>query len=161
MNTEKRILSVWIFLLACFTLSAQNNLSIGTIFDEYGKKEGSILIELGKDVLGNRTQIKRYKSLVIPSDTAMSRITREAIANDVKDGQKLFESRKDGKTESVSYCLRKDTGTPEYEYILFADKSRQMTLIYVRGNFHPEALEKELHKLKDLFIQVNNKQIKL
>jgi len=161
MDTVKRIILVTGFLLACFTAGAQNNLNIGAIFDEYGKKEGSILIELGKDVLGNRTQIKRYKSLVIPSDTAMIRMTKEAIANDTHGGQKLFESRKDGKLESVSWCLKNDGKTSEYEYILFSIKSRKMTLIYVRGNFPPEKLEKELSRLKDLFIKVDNKQIKL
>jgi len=161
MNKIKRIVLVMGVLLACFAVSAQNGRSIGAIFDEYGKREGSIMIELGKDVLGSRTQIKRYKSLMIPSDTAMLRLTKEAIANDIKEGRKLFESRKDGKIESVSYCLKKDEQTSEYEYILFSDKSRKMTLIYVRGNFPPERLESELRRLKDLFIKVNNKQLKL
>ena len=157
MDTVKRILLVAVFLLACFTVSAQKDLDIGTIFDEYGKREGSILIELGKDVLGNHTRIKRYKSLMIPLDTTMLRATKEAIRNDTKDGKTLFESRKDGEIESVSYCLKKDAKTPEYEYILYSNKSRKMTLIYVSGNFPPEALDRELRRLKDLLIKVDNK----
>jgi hypothetical protein len=150
------------FLLAHWTAGAQANLNIDAIFDAYGKQGGSILIELGKDVLGSHTQIKRYKSLIIPSDTAMIRQTEEAIANDTKGGRTLMESRKGGTVETASYCLKKkDAKTPEYEYILFSGKSQKMTLIYVRGNFPPERLESELRRLKNLFIKVNNKQIKL
>jgi hypothetical protein len=36
-----------------------------------------------------------------------------------------------------------------------------MTLIYIRGAFPPSRLEKELDGLKDLFIEVNNKRLKL
>jgi hypothetical protein len=161
MNTVKRIMLLTGFLLAYFTASAQKDLNIGAIFDAYGKQEGSILIELGKDVLGNHTQIKRYKSLIVPSDTAMVRAVEEAIANDTKGGRILMEYRKNGAVEAVSYCLKQDEKTQEYEYILFSNKFRKMTLIYVRGNFPPEQLESELSKLKDLFIKVNNKKIKL
>ncbi|GHV57401.1 hypothetical protein FACS1894182_06130 [Bacteroidia bacterium] len=161
MNTVKRIVLLMGFLLAYFTASAQKDLNIDAIFDACGKQEGSILIELGKDVLGGHTQIKRYKSLIVSSDTAMIRATEEAIANDARGGRVLMESRKDGAIEAVSYCLKKDKKTPEYEYILFSNKSAKMTLIYVRGNFPPEQLENELSKLKNLFIKVHNKQIKL
>ena len=161
MNKVRRIVLGLGFLLMCFAASAQKDLNISSIFDEYGKQEGSILIELGKDVLGYRTHIKRYKSLMLPSDTVMVRVTKEAISQDAKEGRKLFESRKDGKIEELSYCLKKDGQTPDYEYILFSNKSRKMTLIYVRGNFPPERLDSELRRLKNLFIKVNNKQIKL
>jgi hypothetical protein len=161
MDKVKRIMLVMFFLSVYFTAGARNNLNIDAIFDEYGKREGSILIELGKDVLGNRTKIKRYKSLVIPSDTAMVRVANEAIAGDTSGGKKLFESRKDGKLESVSWHLKRDGKAAEHEYILFSIQSKKMTLIYVRGSFPPEELEKELGRLKDLFIKVNNKQLKI
>ncbi|MDR1527897.1 MAG: hypothetical protein LBS46_09570 [Dysgonamonadaceae bacterium] len=161
MDTVKRMMLTMGFLLACFSAGAQTNLNIGAIFDEYGKQKGSILIELGKDVLGNHTNIKRYKSLIMPSDTATLRMTEEAMARDIKDGRKLLESRKDGTLESASYCLTKDKKSPEYEYLLFSNQSNRMTLIYVKGNFAPNRLEDELYKLKNLFIKINNKQIKL
>jgi hypothetical protein len=73
----------------------------------------------------------------------------------------LMESKKDGKVESATYALGKDSNSSAYEYILFTHKSKKMTLIYLKGNFSPEQLESELNKLKDLFIKVNNKRIKL
>ncbi|MDR2804692.1 MAG: hypothetical protein LBB85_03490 [Dysgonamonadaceae bacterium] len=161
MNTVKQMMWTMGFLLVCFTASAQKDLDIAAIFDEYGRQEGAILIELGKDVLGDHTRIKHYKSLIVPSDTAMVRMTEAAIDRDTQDGLKILESKKNGKIESISCCLKKDKKAPEYEYILYSCQSRKMTLIYVRGNFPPEELENELSKLKNLFIKVNNKRLKL
>jgi hypothetical protein len=145
------------FSIAClFSGLAQNNLNIGAIFDEYGKSSGSILIELGKYVLGNHTRIRRYKSLVVPADSILLQRTHTAIADDSSDGQILFESRKNGEVEAAAYCLKKSEKETEYEYVLFALKSKKMTLIYVRGPFLAEQLDGELSKLKRLFIQVNN-----
>ncbi|MDR0559497.1 MAG: hypothetical protein LBG92_04965, partial [Prevotellaceae bacterium] len=79
---------------------------------------------------------------------------------DLKNGKILMENRKDGKTVTGYYCIKRQD-SKHYEYILFTDKSQKMTLIYIRGNFPPDKLEDELNKLKDLFIEVNNKRIKL
>jgi hypothetical protein len=167
MNELKRFLLLLAFILPGISLQAQDELNIGKIFNDYGKQEGSILIGLAKDVLGDNTRIDRYKSLIISPDTAILRATREAIKADfVKNGQYgngiiLIESKKDGKIESASYSLGKDENSSSYEYILFTVKSKKMTLIYIRGNFPPKQLESELDKLKNLFIKANNKQIKL
>jgi hypothetical protein len=66
---------------------------------------------------------------------------------------------------ATSYCCLKkknNSSDQDYEYILFTNnKSKKMTLIYIKGNFPPDQLGKELLELKDLFIKVNNKKIKL
>jgi hypothetical protein len=72
-----------------------------------------------------------------------------------------MESRKNGEIETGYYCLKKKEDSPDCEYILFTRKSRKMTLIYIKGHFPPAQLEKELDKLKNLFLKVNNKRIKL
>jgi hypothetical protein len=149
------------FLLACFTANAQKNLNIETIFQDYGKQEGSILIELGKDILGEHTKINRYKSMIVPSDSVLFHTTLTAIQKDSEGGNILMESLKNGKPETGYYCLKKKANTPDFEYILFTNKSKKITLIYLKGPFSPDQLEEELDKLKDLFIKVNNKRIKL
>jgi hypothetical protein len=149
------------FLSACCFAHAQKGLSIDTIFNDYGKREGSILIELAKDVLGHHTKINRYKSLILPANSGVVDSIIEAIRIDSKDGSILMESKKDGKIETGYYCLKKKDNSQDYEYILFTNKSKKMTLIYIKGNFPPNRLEDELDKLKDLFIKVNNKRIKL
>ncbi|MDR0834891.1 MAG: hypothetical protein LBN93_12065 [Candidatus Symbiothrix sp.] len=165
MNTLKRFLLLLAFALPSFAAGAQEGLNIEKIFDDYGKQKGSTLIELAKDVLGNHTKISRYKSLIIPVDSMILNTTRVAILNDfVKhsgNGVVLMESKKDGKIESATYSLGKIGNSSTYEYILFTCKAQKMTLIYIKGNFPPEKLDSELQKLKDLFIKVNNKRIKL
>jgi hypothetical protein len=167
MNKLKRFLLLLAFILPGLFVNAQEGLNIEKIFNDYGKQEGSILIELAKDVLGSHTKISRYRSLIIPSDSTILNTTREAIRSDfVKYGQYgneviLKESKKDGKLESATYAFGHDSSSSTYEYILFSHKSDKMTLIYIKGNFSPEKLESELNKLKNLFIKVNNKRIKL
>lgn len=160
MKYKKRYL-IMIFLLLPILVSAQKGLEIDTIFDSYGKQEGSVLIELAKDVLGGHSAINFYKSLIMPSDTTIVKNAEKAIFQDIAGGGRMMESKKDGYIETGYYCLKKEEDAPEYEYILFKNKSEKMTLIYLKGNFPPQQLERELNRLKDLFIKVNNKRIKL
>lgn len=160
MNTLKKIFFPAGFLFTCVSARAQNGLNVDTIFQNHGKQKGAVLIELAKDVLGGHTQISRYKSLILPSDTGIFRATAAAIGEDLKNGKILMETKKDGKIATGYYCLKKQESA-DYEYILFTDKSRKITLIYLMGKFPPGQLENELNKLKDLFIKVNNKRIKL
>jgi hypothetical protein len=157
----KKIIFALCLLAACGSAGAQNGRHIDAIFDEYGKQQGAVLIELAKDVLGRHSRIDRYKSLAIPINPDIVRLTLTAIRADLKDGKILMESQKDGITETGYYHLPRTGNLQEYEYILFSSKSRKMTLIYIRGDFPPARLELELDKLKDLFIRINNKQIKL
>lgn len=160
MNTMKKIFLSATFLLMYVFAGAQNDLNIETVFQNHGKQKGAILIELAKDVLGGHTQINRYKSMIFPSDTTTVKATVNAIRQDLENGKVLMENKKDGKIETGYYYLKKQD-SPDYEYILFTDKSGKMTLIYLKGKFPPDRLENELNKLKDLFIKVNNKRIKL
>jgi len=160
MNIFKTIFFPAVFLLICAFANAQNNLNIETIFHDHGKQKGAILIELAKDVLSDHTQINRYKSLILPSDTGVVNATINAIQKDLKNGKILMENKRDGKIETGYYWVKGQDST-EYEYILFTDKSQKMTLIYLKGTFPPDQLNDELNKLKDLFIKVNNKRIKL
>jgi hypothetical protein len=161
MNTVKKLLFIIGFLLASLTASAQKDLNIETVFKTYGKQEGSVMIELAKDVLGDHTKINRYKSLIVPADSVTVKAMEEAIRKDVKDGKTLMESQKNGQIETATYCLKKKDKASDYEYILLSNTSKKITLIYVKGNFPPEELEREVGKLKRLFIRVNNKRIKI
>jgi len=161
MNTLTRLTFLFGLLLTSSFVSAQEDLNIESLFNDYGKKEGSVLIELAKDVLGNHTRISHYKSLIFsPSSEAVKEV-EDAIQKDIEYGSKLMESKKDGKLEAAYYYLGKEENASFHEYILYKNKSGKVTLIYVKGKFPPEQLEKELGKLKDLFIKVNNKRIKL
>ena len=161
MNTLTKLIFLFGFLLTSSFASAQKDLNIENLFNEYGKKEGSILIELAKDVLGNHTKISHYKSLIFSPTPEIVKEVEETIREDIKGGRKLMESKNNGKIESTYYCLKKNSDSSFRQYILYNNKSGKVTLIYIKGKFPPEQLEKELEKLKDLFIKVNNKRIKL
>ena len=148
-------------LIFFLSVNAQKELNIDCIFSELGKLEGSILVELHKDVLGNHTHIHFYKSLTLTVNTDQIKSVEEAVTKDVKTGRVIFQSAGNGKVETASYCLEKLTESPHYEYILFSVRSKKMTLMYIKGQFQPHHLDNELNKLKNLFITVNNKRIKL
>ncbi|GHU88131.1 hypothetical protein FACS1894155_02390 [Bacteroidia bacterium] len=160
---KQRIL-ILSFLLSLFwggSIMAQTNPEVDKIFETYGKQKGAVLIELSTDILAGHTQMKLYKSLTTASNDPLIAATTTAIENDIEGGMKLIKTLKNGKVETGYYCLKKEDRSSMYEYILYKEKSKKMTLIYIRGNFSPQQLERELGKLKDLFIYVNNKRIKL
>jgi hypothetical protein len=147
--------------MVCIVANAQDGLHIEQIFNDYGKQEGSILIELAKDVLGHRTRINYYKSLINPAGTEIQTVVEKAVQADMEGSNIIVVSQANGKMETVCYNLKKPKGSTDYEYILFKNKSKKLTLIYLKGNFPPDQLDWELNELKNLFIKVNNKQIKL
>ena len=161
MNSVRKITVLSMCLLASLVVNAQGKLHIETLFDSYGKREGSILIELGKDVLGNHTQITHYKSLIISADPQTEEIIKEAIQKDIVGGKILMELTQNGKEKKAYYSLKIKEDTTQFEYILFTTNDAKTTLVYVKGTFSPDRLQRELGKLKDLFIQVNNKRISL
>ena len=161
MNTNKKIVLFLTALLPLVILKAQEPPEIEQIFEQYGKQQGSVLVELSTDVLGSHTKMTYYKSLITAYDPKIQNAFQQVINQFMVTGTKLIEAQKDGQIETGYYFLGKEGNNQEYEYILYKNKSRKITLIYARGKFPPQQLEKELDKLKDLFIYVNNKRIKL
>ncbi|GHT39531.1 hypothetical protein AGMMS49965_05810 [Bacteroidia bacterium] len=149
MKKLKRFCLLLAFMLSSLAVSAQEGLNIDRIFNDYGRQKGSVLLVLAKDVLGEHSKISQYKSLIVASaDSAMLSNTCAAIGSDL------------GADGTVMYSLRMGKSTT-YEYALLSYKAKKMTLIYIKGDFPPDELNAELKKLKNLFIRVNNKQIKL
>ncbi|WP_165041718.1 hypothetical protein [Dysgonomonas sp. ZJ709] len=156
-----------ILILLCMTQMialgafAQNHLKIKTVFDEYGKQDGSVLVQLSTDILSQGSKITLYKSLIMDESDRKNQQIRQAIEVDIQNGTKISELKKDGKVESGMYYLGINKSSGTNEYILYKNKSRKITLVYLQGDFPPQQLEYELQKLKDLFIYVNNKRLKL
>ncbi|MDR1763118.1 MAG: hypothetical protein LBR64_04090 [Dysgonamonadaceae bacterium] len=156
----KKIFILLIPLFLCGFAQAQDKAGVETVFQTVGKQNGSIMIELAKDVLGERTRITRYRSLIANTDSTTLAHVQQTLENEVENGYSLMESRNNGRLETRSYC-RKNKEKGENEYLLFSLKSGKLTLIYLRGKIPPDELEDELDNLKNLFIKVNNKTIKL
>lgn len=144
----------------CLFTIAQNNLRINDVFDKYGKKEGSILVQLSTDILSPKTNITLYKSLIINYSPIIESEILSAVRADINNKIIISEAKKNGRIESGSYYLG-NNGSKTSEFILYKRKGDKITLVYLKGEFPSGHLEVELEKLKDLFIYVNNKRLKL
>lgn len=152
-----------IFILNCLLLTilsatAQEHLGIKNIFDRYGKQEGSVLVQLASDVLSQGSNISLYKSLVMDYSTQKEQDILSYLKQDVTSI--ISDVKKNGKTESGMYLVG-PAKEKNYEYVLYKNKSNKITVVYLKGNFPPKKLDSELNKLKDLFIYVNNKRLKI
>lgn len=156
-----------IFILLCLTqifaitISAQDNLKVNDIFDKYGKQDGSVLVQLSSDVLSQGSNITFYKSLIMDNNIAKERDVLNLLKPDIEKNLIISEVNKNGKVESGTYYVGKDRSGRSSEFILYKSKSDKITVVYLKGNFPPAKLDSELKKLKDLFIYVNNKRLKI
>lgn len=147
-------------LIIAISAFTQDHLKIEDIFDKYGKQEGSTLVLLSSDVLSQGSNMTLYKSLIMDESTEKEQETLNAIKADTKDKIILSEVNKNGWIVSRSYYLGSNKSSVN-DFILYRKKGDKITLVYVKGKFPSNQLEHELKKLKDLFIYVNNKRIKL
>jgi len=163
----RKIILIIILPLAALSAGAQTGLSVDTIFGDYGKKQGSVMIDLAKDVLGEHTRIIRYKCLIINTEAVSAQRIGEAAVNDFTNhsrygnGVIIKQIYENGLLRSATYSLGKEQPTDVNQYILYSRRNDKTTLVYLTGHFSPDRLNGELNKLKNLFIKVNNKQIKL
>ena len=157
---QKIFIIIAIFQSVALTAYAQDHLKIKEVFDKYGKQKGSVLVQLSTDILSQgNCRISVYKSLVMDEDAPKTQFTTQSIEVDIKKGSKISETNKNGKLELATYTLK--VNNKSNEYILYKNKSKKITLVYLKGDFPPQQLDSELNKLKDLFIYVNNKRIKI
>lgn len=156
-----------LFILLCiaqlFSASAlaQEHLRIKDIFDKYGKREGSILVQLSTDILSPKSNITFYKSLIISYSPVIESEITTALKTDIEDRIIISEVKKNGRIESGSYFLGNENSKNTNEFILYSIKDSKITLVFLRGDFSSKKLDHELKKLKDLFIYINNKRLKL
>lgn len=149
-------------MLVGISAKAQEGLAVDTVFQKYSMMKGSIFISLAKDVLGEETEIDRYKCLILDDNSEIAKEITDAIMRDRfkrdksgKEGAEQIKYKvKDGKTAALSYRLARG-GYPFFEYLLYSNKNGRMTLIYIRGDFLN--LDKELIKIQNLFIKLQKK----
>jgi len=162
----KKILTINMLFISILC-SAQSGLSVDSVFNEYGRRQGSALLDLNKDVLGGHTRIERYKCLIIKANDIAANDIRKALATDRESRSKhtnavtIKEITENGTLQNASYCLGNEAESSVTEYLLYSVSKGRITLVYLTGRFQPRELNGELSKLKDLFIKVNNKEIKL
>lgn len=153
----KIIILLSLLQISFLGLSSQNHLCVNEVFDSYGKREGSVFVQLASDVLSQGSNITLYKSLMMDSNTSREQGIQNCIKQDMNSI--ISEVRKNGNIEAGSYLISYKEGISEF--ILYKNKNNKITVVYLKGNFSPKRLDSELKKLKDLFIYVNNKRLKI
>lgn len=160
MRINKIILSLLCILLSLSVYGQQQD-KVTDVLSKHGKQKGSVLVQLSKDVLSKGSNLSLYKSLIIDN---IEQERREEILDELlphlNRWENLSEVRKQGIIESGTYYISRadDKGN---QFLLIKNSKQQLTIIYIKGNFGVDQLQEELKKLKDLFIYINNKRIKI
>lgn len=157
---RKVLIIVGILQIVVCSAFAQNHLKIKDVFDKYGKQDGAVLVQLSTDILSQGSNIKFYKSLIVDEKDQVRLEILTALRADTDGKTIISEVKKNGQLESASYYMGHNR-EPINEFILYKNKGKKITIVYLKGNFPSGHLEQELKKLKDLFIYVNNKRIKI
>ena len=138
-------------------LQAQEHLHIKQAYDKYGKEQGAVFVQLSKDILSQgNTRIRFYKSMIIREDSEKASLILELIRADQTEEYNLKEVFSGKKVETL-ICQVKTEKISGNEYILYKNNKGKISLVYIRGDFPPSELDRELNKLKNLFIKVKKK----
>ena len=88
--------------IVSMSVVAQDHLNIKSIFDKYGKQEGSVLVQLSSDILSQGSNITFYKSLIINNDVAKERDVLNLLKLDIDKNVIVSEVNKNGKAKFYS-----------------------------------------------------------
>ena len=129
-------------------LSAQQDLQISKVFEQYGKKKGVVMVQLTKEMLQGY-DFSFFKSIVIKNDSTAINFTRECIAKDQEGAKKIKQVVQNG--EITSIVLQLSSRGDENRLILYnesRDEIKEMTLIYIESTMDAEKIMTMILKKK-------------
>lgn len=157
----KKIILILLCALSSLSAYSQQQDKVTDVLNKYGKQKGSVLVQLSKDVLSKGSNMTLYKSLIIDKiEPEKQQEILDELSPHLNRWQNLSEVKKQGIIESGSYHISKADNIGN-QFLLIKNNKEQLTIIYLQGDFEADQLQKELKKLKDLFIYINNKRIKI
>jgi len=129
-------------------LNAQQDLQIGKVFDQYGKKKGVVMVQLTKEMLQGYN-FSLFKSIVIKNDSTAVAFTRECVAKDQEGAKKIKQVVQNGEISSIILQLapRED----ENRLILYNEspgEKKELTLIYIESKVDVEKIMTMILKKK-------------
>ena len=85
----RKYLFFTLFLIIGFiaNLNAQSDLEINKVFEQYGKKKGSVLVEMSREMLKDYN-FTYYKSIVTTNNKEVADFTRRCLTVDEKGAKK-------------------------------------------------------------------------
>ena len=150
MKKIRKYLIFTLFLIVGFTanLNAQSDLEINKVFEQYGKKRGSVLVEMSREMLEDY-DFTYYKSIVTTSNKEAADFARRCLAVDEKGAKKVKQVVSNGVDTSIYLQLPpKDN---YYRLVLFNETTlpeQKMTLIYIESEKDSEEILKFILKRK-------------
>lgn len=151
MKLEQKYIRAILLMLALSISSiicAQDNLSINSIFNKYGKQKGSTMVVMSGKAL-KEYKLNKYQSITISYDKYILKEIQDSIEKDKQGANKIKEVVNNGIVSSGYYQLSKDDETKDDDslkrYILFKIGSEgRVTIIYIEGGLDSDKLIERL-----------------
>lgn len=135
MKLEHKYIRAILLMLALSISSiicAQDNLSINSIFNKYGKQKGSTMVVMSGKAL-KEYKLNKYQSITISYDKEILNEIHNSIEKDKQGANKIKEVVNNGIVSSGYYQLFKDDDNLK-RYILFKIGSEgRVSIIYIEG----------------------------
>ena len=129
-------------IISTASLKAQEELSINTIFEKYGKQKGSTMVVLSGKAL-HEHKLDKYKGITLKSDIYIINEIQHCLETDKKMAKQIKEVISDGIITSGFYQLSDKSNLKRY--ILFKiGNDGTATLIYLEGGSESEELVNRL-----------------
>ena len=129
-------------------LSAQSDLEINKVFEKYGKQQGTVLVEMSREMLKGY-DFTFYKSIMASGNKEAGDFARQCLEIDQKGAKKVKQVVSNGVLSSIYLQLPKKG--KYFRLVLFNEATspeRKMTLIYIDSEKDSEEILKIILKKK-------------
>jgi len=148
-STKKYLVIALLSGLGIFpNLKAQNDLQINRVFELYGDKKGSVMVELTDEMLEGY-DFSLFKSITINNNLPAADFIRKCLAKDEAGAKKVKQVVSNGVPTSIYLQLPRKG--PLYRLILFNETYKpvqKITLIYIESKNDSEDVLKLILKKK-------------
>lgn len=129
-------------------LSAQSDLEINKVFEKYGKQQGTVLVEMSREMLKGY-DFTFYKSIMASGNKEAGDFARQCLEIDQNGAKKVKQVVSNGVLSSIYLQLPKKG--KYFRLVLFNEATspeRKMTLIYIESEKDSEEILKIILKKK-------------
>ena len=129
-------------------LNAQSDLEINKVFEKYGKQQGTVLVEMSREMLKGY-DFTFYKSIMTSGNKEAGDFARQCLEIDQKGAKKVKQVVSNGVLSSIYLQLPKKG--KYFRLVLFNEATspeRKMTLIYIESEKDSEEILKIILKKK-------------
>lgn len=148
-DINKYLVLVMLLVIGLSTnLNAQSDLEINKVFEKYGKQQGTVLVEMSREMLKGY-DFTFYKSIMASGNKEAGDFARQCLEIDQKGAKKVKQVVSNGVLSSIYLQLPKKG--KYFRLVLFNEATspeRKMTLIYIESEKDSEEILKIILKKK-------------